>query len=273
MRSYLLLVVGILGNAASLLLYGAPMVTFRRVIRNRSTESFSGFPYAIALLNSLLYSWYGSPLISHGLDNILVLTINGVGIVLEFIFVCIFLKYALPTAKKRMVRTMVGVTLVFACISTVSLVALGAQKDKKKLVGISGMVVTVVMYASPLSDAWSVIETKNVEYMPIHFSVFALINSCLWMIYFLLDNDLILACPNIIGVPLGIGQIVLYCMYRKQASNEEKKVGPFDPEIGLKEKAVAEETDSTDAEETGQQSLEMLQIQKMEHTFDRVGEK
>jgi len=55
-----------------------------------------------------------------------------------------------------MVRTMVGVTLVFACISTVSLVSLGAHKDKKKLVGISGMVVTVVMYASPLSEAVSI---------------------------------------------------------------------------------------------------------------------
>ena len=55
-----------------------------------------------------------------------------------------------------MVRTMVGVTLLFASISTVSLLALVDHKDKKKLVGISGMVVTVVMYASPLSNAVSI---------------------------------------------------------------------------------------------------------------------
>jgi len=59
-------------------------------------------------------------------------------------------------------------------------------------------------------------------------------------------------CPNIIGVPLGIGQIVLYSMYRKQPSNEEKKVDGFDPEIGLKENADADKTDSTP-----QQSVEM----------------
>lgn len=51
---------------------------------------------------------------------------------------------------------------------------------------------------------------------------------------------------------------------------KKKKVGPFDPEIGLKEKAVAEETDSTDAEETDEQSLENGAD---EHTFDSVGEK
>ena len=55
-----------------------------------------------------------------------------------------------------MVRIMVGVMLLFACISIVSLVALGAQKDKKKLVGISGMVFTAVMYGSPLSVVVSI---------------------------------------------------------------------------------------------------------------------
>ena len=50
-----------------------------------------------------------------------------------------------------MVRTIVGVMLVFASISTVSLLALRDQKHRKMLVGTSGMIVTVVMYASPLS--------------------------------------------------------------------------------------------------------------------------
>lgn len=224
---------GILGNAASLLLYGAPMITFRRVIKNRSTEEFSGFPYAIALLNSLLYTWYGSPLISNGLDDILVLTINGVGIVLEFVFVCIYLKYAPRNAKLEMVRTFVGVIMVFASISIVSLVALDDKKHRKMLVGTSGMIATVVMYASPLSIARQVIRTKSVEFMPISFSIFALINSCLWMIYFLLDKNYILACPNIVGVPLGTCQIVLYFIYWKQPSLKEKKLdGTFDPEVG-----------------------------------------
>jgi len=252
MTNYLRFAVGILGNAASLLLYGAPIVTFRRVIKNRSTEKFSGFPYAIALLNSLLYTWYASPLISNGLENILVLTINGVGIILEFLFVCIYLKYALPTAKVTMVRTIVGVMLVFASISTVSLLALRDQKHRKMLVGTSGMVVTVVMYASPLSNIRSVLRTKSVEFMPIHFSLFALINSCLWMIYFLVDKNLILACPNILGVPLGTYQIALYSMYWKHASNEEKIVDRFDPEIGLNDNADADERDSTP-----QQNVEM----------------
>ena len=37
--------------------------TFMRIIEKKSTESFSGLPYAIALFNCLIYTFYGSPLI------------------------------------------------------------------------------------------------------------------------------------------------------------------------------------------------------------------
>ena len=41
--------------------------------------------------------------------------------------------------------------------------------------------------------------------------------------------------PNILGVPLGICQIVLYFMYWKQPSLQEKVVDAiFDSEVGLR---------------------------------------
>lgn len=99
---YVRILIGILGNAASLLLYGAPIVTFKRVIKKGSTEDFSGLPYAIALLNCLLYTSYGLPLISNGSENILVSTVNGVGIILELLFICIYLKFA--PVKSKLLR-------------------------------------------------------------------------------------------------------------------------------------------------------------------------
>lgn len=144
-----------------------------------------------------------------------------------------------------MMRIVVGVLMVFAAIATVSQLALHDHKSRKMLVGTSGMIVTVVMYASPLSIVKLVIRTKSVEFMPIHFSLFAFINSCLWMTYFLFDKDLILACPNILGVPLGIGQISLYFVYRKQLGFEDNiVVDRHDPEIGLKESTNADQTNS-----------------------------
>lgn len=136
------------------------------------------------------------------------------------------------------------VIMVFTCVATVSLLAIHDHKHRKMLVGIAGMIVTVVMYASPLSIIQLVIRTKSVEFMPFYFCLFTFITSCLWMTFFLLDQDLIMAFPNILGVPLGIGQLVLYCyMYRKQPVLEDEKVlDRPDLEIGMKENANADQT-------------------------------
>ncbi|KAK7351060.1 hypothetical protein VNO77_10211 [Canavalia gladiata] len=45
------------GNVSALFLFLAPVITFKRVIKNKSTEKFSGIPYAMTLLNCLLSAW------------------------------------------------------------------------------------------------------------------------------------------------------------------------------------------------------------------------
>ncbi|KAF5183334.1 Bidirectional sugar transporter sweet [Thalictrum thalictroides] len=51
-------VFGVLGNAAALFLFLAPVITFRRILKSKSTEQFSGIPYTMTLLNCLLSAWY-----------------------------------------------------------------------------------------------------------------------------------------------------------------------------------------------------------------------
>lgn len=66
--------------------------TFRRIIRNGSTEMFSGLPYIYSLMNCLICLWYGTPLISH--DNILVTTVNSIGAVFQFVYIILFMMCA-----------------------------------------------------------------------------------------------------------------------------------------------------------------------------------
>lgn len=215
MNNLVRLGVGILGSAIALLMYGAPITTFKRVIQMRSTESFSGFPYAIALYNCLLYTWYGSPLISDGWDNIVVMVVNAIGLLLECCFVGIYLTFAPPKPKRKMVKMVVGVLVVFGTIAMTSFLALHNRNSKKVVVGTAGMVATVILYGSPLSVIRRVIQTKSVEFMPsFYFSFFAFLGSVLWMVYGALSKDMIIMAPNFLGVPLGLGQMVLYCVYR-----------------------------------------------------------
>lgn len=93
-------------------------LTFRRVIRKRSTEEFSCVPYAVALLNCLLYTWYGLPVVSVKWENFPVVTINGLGILLEASFITTYLVFAPPKTKVSLSPTLsLSLSLcVAACI-------------------------------------------------------------------------------------------------------------------------------------------------------------
>ena len=66
--------------------------TFWRIVKHRSTEDFESLPYICTLLNSSLWTYYG--IIKPG--EYLVATINGFGVVVEIVYVLLFLLYA-PT--------------------------------------------------------------------------------------------------------------------------------------------------------------------------------
>ncbi|KAF5731230.1 bidirectional sugar transport SWEET 3 [Tripterygium wilfordii] len=198
MGDRLRLAVGVMGNAASLLLYAAPILTFARVIRKKNTEEFSCVPYTIALLNCLLYTWYGLPVVSYKWENFPVVTINGLGIILELSFVLIYFWFSTARGKASFfqikVAAIVIVVIIGFCITAViSAFVLHDHHHRKIFVGSVGLVASVAMYGSPLVAVKQVILTKSVEFMPFYLSFFSFLASSLWMAYGLLGHDLFLA--------------------------------------------------------------------------------
>ncbi|CAK7324111.1 unnamed protein product [Dovyalis caffra] len=221
MGDTLRLAVGVMGNAASLLLFSSPILTFYQVIRKKSTEEFSCVPYTIALLNCLLYTWYGLPIVSYRWENFPVVTINGLGILFEFSFILIYFWFTSANGKMKVAITVIPVILVFCITTAISAFAFHDHRHRKIFVGSVALVASAAMYGSPLVVVKQVIKTKSVEYMPFYLSFFSFLASSLWMAYGLLSHDLFLACPNLVGSPLGILQLVLYCKYRKRGIMEE----------------------------------------------------
>ncbi|XP_071924010.1 bidirectional sugar transporter SWEET1 isoform X1 [Coffea arabica] len=141
-------VFGVIGNACGLFLFLAPTITFKKILRKRSIEDFSGVPYTMALLNCLLYTWYGLPFVSP--NNILVSIINGTGAVLESIYVLIFLILAPKKEKAKVFGILVLVLTTFAAVVLVSMLALHG-KTRKLFVGLIATIFSIAMYAAPLS--------------------------------------------------------------------------------------------------------------------------
>ncbi|XXG70917.1 hypothetical protein AAC387_Pa07g0285 [Persea americana] len=210
---------GIFGNMTGMFLFLAPVVTFRRITKSKSTEDFSGVPYNMTLLNCLLSAWYGLPFVSP--HNIMVSTINGTGAALEAVYVAIFLFYAPKKERAKMLGLLMLVLIVFAMVALVSLLALHDHK-RKIFCGFAAAIFSICMYASPLSIMKLVIQTKSVEFMPFFLSLFVFLCGSSWFIFGLLGHDPFIAVPNGFGSGLGAIQLILYAIYRDKGNKKGK---------------------------------------------------
>lgn len=66
--------------------------TFYKIIKNKDVEEFKPDPYIATVLNCAFWVFYGLPFVHP--NSLLVVTINGVGLVFEFVYLTIFYMYA-----------------------------------------------------------------------------------------------------------------------------------------------------------------------------------
>ncbi|KAM7252100.1 hypothetical protein ACFE04_023983 [Oxalis oulophora] len=211
---------GIAGNIFAFGLFVSPIPTFRRVIRNRSTEQFSGLPYIYTLLNCLICVWYGTPLVSS--DNLLVMTVNSIGALFQLVYTLIFVIHADKKKKVRMLGLLLGVFFLFAVIVFGSLQIHDAS-IRRIFVGSLSVASLISMFASPLFVINLVIRTKSVEFMPFYLSLSTFLMSTSFFLYGLFNNDIFVSIPNGIGTILGIVQLALYCHYSRQSGDSSKE--------------------------------------------------
>ena len=74
--------------------------TFWRICKAKDVQEFKPDPYLATLMNCLLWFFYGLPIVHP--NSTLVLTINGIGLVIEGAYIIMFIIYA---AKNTRVRT------------------------------------------------------------------------------------------------------------------------------------------------------------------------
>ncbi|PWZ08945.1 Bidirectional sugar transporter SWEET2a [Zea mays] len=177
---------GIAGNAFAFVLFVSPLPTFKRIVRNGSTEQFSCTPYIYSLLNCLICMWYGLPFVSYGV--VLVATVNSIGAVFQLAYTAVFIAFADAKQRLKVSALLAAVFLVFGLIVFVSL-ALLDHKARQVFVGYLSVASLVCMFASPMSIVNLVIRTKSVEYMPFYLSLSMFLMSASFVIYGVLLGD------------------------------------------------------------------------------------
>ncbi|XP_042374474.1 bidirectional sugar transporter SWEET14-like [Zingiber officinale] len=226
---------GILGNLISFMVYLAPLPTFYRVCRKKSTEGFSCLPYVVALFAATLWIFYAllKP------NAYLLITINTVGCIIETAYLLLFFAYASKAMKIYTAKLVLSVNLgVFGLILVLTLF-LTRGSQRVQVLGWICMCFSVSVFVAPLSIIRLVIRTKSVEFMPFWLSFFLTISAVVWFGYGLLIKDFYVALPNVLGFIFGILQMVLYIAYkgRKEGKSNDGTL-PIVAKTGTGEKAV-----------------------------------
>ncbi|CAL5425358.1 unnamed protein product [Camellia sinensis] len=201
---------GILGNIVSFFVYLAPLPTFYRIYKKKSTEGFQSIPYAVALFSAMLLLYYGF-LKTNGL---MIITINTVGCAIEATYLLVFMIYATREAKIYTTKLLIMFNVGAFGLITLCTFLFSKGHQRVTIVGWICAVFSVSVFAAPLSIMRLVIKTKSVEYMPFALSFFLTLCAIMWFFYGFLIKDYYIATPNILGFAFGIAQMALYIVYK-----------------------------------------------------------
>ncbi|KAL0355048.1 UNVERIFIED_CONTAM: Bidirectional sugar transporter SWEET14 [Sesamum radiatum] len=175
---------GILGNVVSVLVFLAPVPTFYRIVKKKSTEEFQSVPYVFTLLSSMLWLYYAILL-----SDILLITVNSIGCFIEAIYISIYIAYA---PKKPKMLTLALLLLNFVGLGFILIFTNFTVKGAKRVEFLGWICVTLLatMYIAPLAITKKVVETKSVEFMPISLSFAIVFCAAMWVGYGSLLKDL-----------------------------------------------------------------------------------
>ncbi|XP_066335489.1 bidirectional sugar transporter SWEET14-like [Miscanthus floridulus] len=201
---------GLLGNIISFMTYLAPLPTFYRIYKSKSTQGFQSVPYVVALFSAMLWIYYA--LLKS--NEFLLITINSAGCVIETLYIVMYLLYAPKKAKLFTAKILLLLNVgVFGLILLLTLL-LSAGQHRVVVLGWVCVAFSVSVFVAPLSIIRQVVRTRSVEFMPFSLSLSLTVSAVVWFLYGLLIKDKYVALPNVLGFSFGVVQMGLYALYR-----------------------------------------------------------
>lgn len=135
------------GNITSGLLFLSPVPTFLDIRSHESTEQYSANAYLAALLNCAIWVLYG---LVQPQGALLVVSINTIGVLMEFFYVACFLYYSADELRHKVVWMLVGAMLFVAVIFTLVFSLADTPEHKSMGFGLVGIATGIGMYAAPV---------------------------------------------------------------------------------------------------------------------------
>ncbi|KAH7447703.1 hypothetical protein KP509_01G117600 [Ceratopteris richardii] len=197
------------GNITGILLYASPAPIFLRIIRRKSTESFSGVIYAVSALSTLQWTYFA---LLRGKKARPLASLTAIGFSLQVAFNCIYLRFASRSQRRLQILLLFVAATFFIFMATLTSLLLNGTK-RAVAVGIICDSISVCYSASPLVIMRRVIKFKSTEFLPFYLPLFFFLSGILWTIFALLTHDLFIAIPNCVNMLLGGLQLIIHLYF------------------------------------------------------------
>ncbi|POM78141.1 MtN3-like protein [Phytophthora palmivora] len=215
----------------------SPVPDMYRVHKQQDTGVMAFMPLVAMLLCNHVWLLY-----AYVVKNIFPLfSVCVFGDIILTIYIAIYIKYC--PSREYVVKTIVIGTIPFVLVTVYAvLVAVKAIDQPRSqfgdVLGYLANVTTFALFVSPFEKIKLVIKTKSSAAIPVLLCGIIFANSGLWLINGIIDDDLFIVVPNVVGVILTTIQLTLYYIYRPTRHT----VGTSDSELGVE---VGLEVDTT----------------------------
>ncbi|KAG8388109.1 hypothetical protein BUALT_Bualt02G0091500 [Buddleja alternifolia] len=137
---------GLLGNIISFMVLLAPLPTFHKIYKKRSTEGFQSIPYVVGLFSAMLWIYYAflKP------DTTLLITINSVGCFGHTAYICFYLFYAPKNAKVQTVKLLLLLNVIGFGLIILLTHFLANGSNRANIVGWICLVFSLCVFVAPL---------------------------------------------------------------------------------------------------------------------------
>mmetsp|Transcript_20295 Transcript_20295/g.46112 ORF Transcript_20295/g.46112 Transcript_20295/m.46112 type:complete len:238 (-) Transcript_20295:90-803(-) len=206
-----------------------PLPAILKCRRNKTLGETNPDPFVMLFGNAVGWIIYAA-----STRNAYVFAGNFFGVLLGMFYVLTGYYLTASDSIRRRLEIMMGTVISLWLIVGYAACYFEDVKHRNDLLGITANVLCLTLFASPLSTAAIVIQTKSAASINPIFAVMQVVNCTMWTTYGLAINDIFLLIPNALGLVLGLMQCALLFLYRgakagqtvEPVSNED---GPYRP--------------------------------------------
>ncbi|XP_050719662.1 sugar transporter SWEET1-like [Eriocheir sinensis] len=192
----------------------------RRIVRQGSTGDISGFPFVGGVFSTSTWLTYSLLL----WDSAMSVT-NAVGLSLQVIYLCTYVRYCTSAGPWLTVRRQIAVTMmVVALIQYYVFLSGDDSENVKTRVGLMCCLASIVFCASPLISLTEVFRTQSCDVLPFPLIFTTFLVTGLWWLYGIVIQNNFVKYPNLIGCAISGFQLLLFIVY----PSKRKDGGPGD---------------------------------------------